>query len=166
MAEAGLRRKKPHRKSTEGEAERRGTELSFHCLRHTAVTLMKEAGIPAAVVMELVGHDSEAMSAHYTHVGAEAMQRAADSLPDLPRRITSLRLYAMLSQQFRGLAMSDGAEIDRLISLAVKVYPGLWRQNPIQAFDRMKDDVRRVRQYLQLRLFSSLGSGLGKRKIY
>jgi hypothetical protein len=36
-----------------------------------------------AVVMELVGHDSEAMSDHYTHVGAEAMQKAANSLPDL-----------------------------------------------------------------------------------
>lgn len=43
---------------------------------------MKEAGIPSAVVMELVGHDSDAMSEHYTHVGSEAMQKAADSLPD------------------------------------------------------------------------------------
>jgi Phage integrase family. len=45
--------------------------------------MMKEAGIPAAVVMELIGHDSEQMSNVYTHVGAEAMQEAADSLPDL-----------------------------------------------------------------------------------
>jgi hypothetical protein len=48
-----------------------------------AVTLMKEAGIPAAVVMELVGHDSEAMSRHYTHVGAETLRKAAESLPDV-----------------------------------------------------------------------------------
>ena len=82
LAEAGLRRKKLHRKNSDGAAAPRGSELSFHCLRHTAVTMMKEAGIPSAVVMELIGHDSDAMSAHYTHVGAEAMQRAADSLPD------------------------------------------------------------------------------------
>jgi hypothetical protein len=44
---------------------------------------MKEAGIPAAVVMELVGHDSEAMSRHYTHVGADALRKAAESLPDV-----------------------------------------------------------------------------------
>jgi site-specific recombinase XerD len=44
--------------------------------------MMKEAGIPAAVVMELVGHDSKQMSDVYTHVGVEAMQKAADSLPD------------------------------------------------------------------------------------
>jgi site-specific recombinase XerD len=48
--------------------------------------MMKEAGIPAAVVMELVGHDSEQMSEVYTHVGAEALQRAANSIPDLNRR--------------------------------------------------------------------------------
>jgi integrase len=82
LAQAGLRRKKPHRKNADGGSDRRGGELSFHCLRDTAVTMMKEAGIPSAVVMELVGHDSDAMSEHYTHVGIEAMQRAADSLPD------------------------------------------------------------------------------------
>ena len=44
--------------------------------------MMKDAGIPSAVVMELVGHDTEQMNQVYTHVGAEALQRAADSLPD------------------------------------------------------------------------------------
>jgi len=86
LAEAGLRAKKPHRKNGNNTAPRdvnRIGALSFHCLRHTAVTMMKEAGIPAAVVMELIGHDSEQMSNIYTHVGAEAMQEAADSLPDL-----------------------------------------------------------------------------------
>jgi len=27
-------------------------------------------------------NDSDTMSEHYTHVGAEAMQKAADSMPD------------------------------------------------------------------------------------
>lgn len=62
---------------------RRKPQLSFHSLRHTAVTLLKEAGIPAAVVMELIGHDSAQMSEHYTHVGQEAMRKAAEALPDL-----------------------------------------------------------------------------------
>ncbi|HZS17409.1 MAG TPA: tyrosine-type recombinase/integrase [Candidatus Udaeobacter sp.] len=87
LAQAGLREKKPHRKTgTTGIGRGRGSAsggLSFHCLRHTAVTMMKEANVPAAVVMELVGHDSERMSDIYTHVGAQAMQKAADSLPDV-----------------------------------------------------------------------------------
>jgi hypothetical protein len=34
-------------------------------------------------VMELVGHDSEQMSAHYTHVGQEALEKATAALPAL-----------------------------------------------------------------------------------
>ena len=33
--------------------------------------------------MELVGHDAEQLSAHYTHVGREALEKAAGSLPAL-----------------------------------------------------------------------------------
>ncbi len=84
LAKAGLRKKKPHRKSGEGRgAARDESGLSFHSLRHTAVSLMKAAGIPQAAVMEIIGHDSEQMSQHYTHVGQESLQKAADSLPDV-----------------------------------------------------------------------------------
>lgn len=81
LARAGLREKKPHRKTSEvgvgrGIGSSRGG-LSFHCIRHTAVSLMKNAGIPEAAVMELAGHDRQQMSAHYTHVGREAVERAA-----------------------------------------------------------------------------------------
>ena len=62
---------------------RTGTELSFHSLRHTAVSLLKDAGIPDAVVMALVGHESAAMSQRYTYVGKEALVRAAGTLPEL-----------------------------------------------------------------------------------
>jgi integrase len=58
-------------------------DVSFHSLRHTAVTLLKDAGVPDAVVMELVGHDSAAMSRLYTHVGKEALSKAAATLPEL-----------------------------------------------------------------------------------
>lgn len=84
LADAGLRNKVSHEKKRGGRSSRRiSSELSFHSLRHTAVTMLKEAGIPAAVVMELIGHDSAAMSHHYTHVGAEALKKAAKVLPDL-----------------------------------------------------------------------------------
>lgn len=84
LAAAGLREKVSHVKQRNGRRGGKiGAQLSFHCLRHTAVTFLKEAGIPAAVVMELVGHDSLEMSDHYTHVGREALQKAADALPDL-----------------------------------------------------------------------------------
>jgi integrase len=58
-------------------------DVSFHSLRHTAVSLLKDAGIPDSVVMALVGHDTVAMSQRYTHVGKEALTNAAAKLPDL-----------------------------------------------------------------------------------
>ena len=58
-------------------------KLSFHSLRHTTVSLLKDAGIPDAVVMALVGHESAAMSHRYTHVGKEALTKATGSLPEI-----------------------------------------------------------------------------------
>jgi integrase len=82
LAQAGLREKAPHSSKGIGRSARRESNaLTFHSLRHTTVSLLKEAGIPEAVVMELVGHDSEQMSAHYTHTGEEALRKAAEALP-------------------------------------------------------------------------------------
>ena len=90
LAQAGLRKKLPHRKTNDKEQgrRRRSGDLSFHSLRHTAVTLLKEAGIPQAVVMELVGHDNEEMSQHYTRVGRTALEGAARAFPDFSERPT------------------------------------------------------------------------------
>lgn len=90
LSQAGLRERAPHRK-THGEGRGVGSSsggLSFHCLRHTAVSLLKEAGIPAATVMELVGHNSTQMSEVYTHIGHESLKRAAEAFPDLASDIS------------------------------------------------------------------------------
>lgn len=70
-------------KDKAGGSMRVSHDLSFHCFRHTAVTFLKAAGIPASVVMELVGHDTVKMSEHYSHVGEEALLAAVNSLPAL-----------------------------------------------------------------------------------
>ncbi len=46
--------------------------LSFHCLRHTATSLLKNAGVSEAVAMDIIGHDSAAISTHYTHIEDDA----------------------------------------------------------------------------------------------
>ena len=84
LAAAGLRPKLPHQSRGIGRDARRGTlDLSFHCLRHTAVSLLRDAQVPEAAVMELVGHDSVEISRRYTHVGREALSKAVDALPTL-----------------------------------------------------------------------------------
>ena len=47
---------------------------------------MHEAGIPAAVVQALIGHDSEAIHQLYIGLGQEALKAVAKVLPDLKRR--------------------------------------------------------------------------------
>ncbi len=84
LAVVGLREASDRVGTGKGRNSRRArNELSYHCLRHTAVSLLKDGGIPEAVVMELVGHDSKQMSAHYTHVGQEALEKATAALPEL-----------------------------------------------------------------------------------
>lgn len=61
----------------------REQKLSFHSLRHTSATLLKEAGIPDAAIRALIGLDSVAVSQHYTHVGREALVKAANALPEI-----------------------------------------------------------------------------------
>jgi integrase len=85
LASVGLRSGPVSHKNTGrgGGGRRMSSELSYHSLRHTAVTLLRNAGIPQAVVQELIGHDSQQMSALYTHVGQEALSKAAAALPEV-----------------------------------------------------------------------------------
>lgn len=82
LRKSGIRTNPTAEQDSPNSEKRRVSALSFHSLRHTAVTLLKEAGIPQAVVMELIGHDSEQMSQYYTHVGQEALRKATEAFPD------------------------------------------------------------------------------------
>ena len=84
LAEAGLREGRTHAGRGKGRGAAREKEsLSFHCLRHTATSLLHDAGLPAAVVQEFIGHDSAAVHEGYVTVGRDALERAAAALPDL-----------------------------------------------------------------------------------
>ena len=64
LAKVGLAEKVSHHKGTEkGRGARRNTSsLSFHCLRHTTTSVLKNKGVSHAIAMELIGHDSEAVT--------------------------------------------------------------------------------------------------------
>jgi integrase len=84
MAQAGLRTATSHKATGTGrDGKRKGMDISFHSLRHSAVSLLKEAGVPDAVIQELVGHDSPAMSAHYTSIGKDSLTKAQEAMPKL-----------------------------------------------------------------------------------
>jgi integrase len=86
LADAGLIAARSH--NVEDEKQRKGrdtkrnvSEISYHSLRHTAVSLLKTAGVSDAVAQDLVGHESAEISRHYTHIEAPAKRAAVDKLP-------------------------------------------------------------------------------------
>jgi len=86
LADIGLREKRTHGAQKEGRSVRRKTTgISFHSLRHSATSMMKNAGISDAVVMDIIGHESVAVSAQYTHIESAAKLKALNSIPDLVR---------------------------------------------------------------------------------
>jgi hypothetical protein len=58
-------------------------EVGFHSLRHTFVSLCREANAPLAVVEAIVGHATPSMTRHYTHISELAAGQAVAALPDI-----------------------------------------------------------------------------------
>jgi len=84
LSQVGLRKKVSHRSKDKGRSSRRDrTGLSFHSLRHTATSLLHEAGIPVSVAQELIGHDSAEIHKGYVTVGDKALKKAAKAFPTL-----------------------------------------------------------------------------------
>jgi integrase len=86
LVDAGLvpARAAKHKPSGRGrKAARERADVSFHSLRHTATSLLKAAGVSEAVTRDIIGHESAAISRHYTHVEDEAKRAAIEKLPDL-----------------------------------------------------------------------------------
>jgi integrase len=86
LVAAGMAKKKTHKATGKGRAAKREqNEVSFHSLRHTATSLLKNAGVSEAVAMEFVGHESQSVSRQYTHIDTDTLRRAAHTLPDVTK---------------------------------------------------------------------------------
>lgn len=84
LVSAGLAKERKKDATGMGRSRRRTpNEISFHSLRHTATSLLKSAGVTEAVAMDIIGHDSEAISRHYTHIDDKAKRSALEKLPGL-----------------------------------------------------------------------------------
>ena len=84
MADAGLVQPRGHEKTKQGRSQaREASELSFHSLRHSAVTMLKAAGVSDFITREIVGHESAAVSRQYTHLTTDDKRSAMQRLPDV-----------------------------------------------------------------------------------
>ncbi len=84
LALAGLVTKRTHAKKKQGRgAPRTASEVSFHSLRHSAASALRNHGVTDVVAMALLGHESEAIAKHYTKIDRATLRRAVDALPNL-----------------------------------------------------------------------------------
>src|SRR4029077_18867457 len=85
LAAAGMVEARTHKADAgKGRATRRAvSEISFHSLRHTAVSLLKNAGVSDAVAQDLVGHESAEISRLYTHIEDRTKREAVNKLPKI-----------------------------------------------------------------------------------
>jgi integrase len=86
LASAGLVQARPaaHVSTGKGrQAPRARSQISFHSLRHTATSMLKNAGVSEAVARDIIGHESAEISRHYTHVEEAAKRKALAKLPDV-----------------------------------------------------------------------------------
>jgi integrase len=54
--------------------------LRFHDLRHSFISLMAENNVPLPTVQSMVGHISDRITRHYTHISNEAARKAVEIL--------------------------------------------------------------------------------------
>jgi len=59
------------------------SEISFHSLRHGAVTMLKAAGVSDFIAREIIGRESAAVSRQYSHLSTEHKRNAMRNLPDI-----------------------------------------------------------------------------------
>ena len=84
LVEAGLVEPLPHGHRSTGKGRdqaREASEISFHSLRHSAVTMLKAAGVSDFIAREIVGHEGAAVSRQYTHLTTDDKRAAMQRLP-------------------------------------------------------------------------------------
>jgi integrase len=74
---------KVHAPGTGKKGVRAVVEVGFHSLRHSFVSLCREANTPLSVVESLVGHSNPAMTRHYSHASELALNGAIAALPPM-----------------------------------------------------------------------------------
>jgi integrase len=84
LVDAGLVEPREYKTTKKGRSHaREASEISFHSLRHSTVTMLKASGLSDVFAREIVGHESAAVSRHYTHLSTDDLRNAMQRLPDV-----------------------------------------------------------------------------------
>jgi integrase len=108
----------------EHTGKRAVVEVGFHSLRHTFVSLCREANAPLSVVEAIVGHSNPAMTRLYTHTSEAAAGAAVAALPDITGQAAAPTLPAPAKRPFDGAALKalvDGLTARNLTETKAKL---------------------------------------------
>ena len=94
-----------------GTSTRAVVEVGFHSLRHSFVSLCRQANAPLAVVEAIVGHSNPAMTRHYTHISETAAAGAVAALPTLLDSKAKKAIQAHATETSRGDLSPRDAEM-------------------------------------------------------
>jgi len=84
MIPAGLREADNHKSKGKGrDGTRDGQKTSFHSLRYNFTSALRSTGAGEAVAMDIVGHESSAVSRNYTKIDLETKRAALAKLKDI-----------------------------------------------------------------------------------
>jgi integrase len=89
LSDAGLVEPRGKATGKGRSAAREPSEISFHSLRHSAVTMLKASGLSDFIAREIVGHESSAVSRQYTHLSTDDLRSAMQRLPDVTETKTT-----------------------------------------------------------------------------
>jgi integrase len=86
LTSVGMVPARDHKSKSKGRGvKRQQSALTFHSLRHTAVSLLKNAGVSDAIARDIIGHESEAVSRQYTHIESDTKREALNKMPDVAK---------------------------------------------------------------------------------
>ncbi len=64
------------------------TVYGFHSLRHSFASFCAQAGVPKAVLLSILGTDSDIADKYYTHVGSEAQLQAIQAISGVMQSVS------------------------------------------------------------------------------
>ena len=106
-------------KRKESGAKRMVSEVGFHSLRHSFVSLCGNSGVPLALVQSIVGHVSSSMTERYFHTNAEALRNAVGALPAIGAESVALPAQSSLDaakQAFSALSADEQAQFKKWLT--------------------------------------------------
>ena len=111
---------------------RNAAQYGAHSFRHSFVSFCASAGVPLAVVQQIVGHGSPAMIEHYFNASRDAKQAAIEALPDMGanvdtklKDITPDALRMQIATFVNQADLSDLQTVWHFIEELQKSYPKL-----------------------------------------